>query len=164
MNDGSEIQILNWLYASSFQQPAPQMLFDPSSSTLYVDSHLANNLQLDDGTSVELPTDVLLNSINSGQVQVINSNSKMDVGESKAVQAQVIQPGWYINISSVVEFQRWWVLKCKLFGQKSTCHQGKIFKKFLRLMAVCQKVPKSYFLSQFWMSKIDLIFSKKKII
>ena len=71
------------------------MLFDPSSSTLYVDSHLANNLQLDDGTSVELPTDVLLNSINSGQVQVINSNSKMDVGESKAVQAQVIQPGWY---------------------------------------------------------------------
>lgn len=73
-------------------QPAPQMLFDPSSSTLYVDSHLANNLQLDDGTSVELPTDVLLNSINSGQVQVINSNSKMDVGESKAVQAQVIQP------------------------------------------------------------------------
>ena len=72
------------------------MLFDPSSSTLYVDSHLANNLQLDDGTSVELPTDVLLNSINSGQVQVINSNSKMDVGESKAVQAQVIKPGWYI--------------------------------------------------------------------
>ena len=96
MNDGSEIQILKWLYASSFQQPAPQMLFDPSSSTLYVDSHLANNLQLDDGTSVELPTDVLLNSINSGQVQVINSNSKMDVGESKAVQAQVIKPGWYI--------------------------------------------------------------------
>ena len=96
MDARSEIQIMNWLYASSFQQPAPQMLFDPSSSTLYVDSHLANNLQLDDGTSVELPTDVLLNSINSGQVQVINSNSKMDVGESKAVQAQVIQPGLYI--------------------------------------------------------------------
>jgi len=70
----------------------PQMLFDPSSSTLYVDSHLANNLQLDDGTSVELPTDVLLSSINSGQVKLINNNSKMDVGESKAVQTQVIQP------------------------------------------------------------------------
>ena len=69
------------------------MLFDPSSSTLYVDSHLANNLQLDDGTSVELPTDVLLSSINSGQVQLINNNSKMDVGESQAVQTQVIQPG-----------------------------------------------------------------------
>ena len=25
------------------------------------------------------------------------------------------------NISSVVEFQRWWVLKRKLFAQKSTC-------------------------------------------
>ena len=26
------------------------------------------------------------------------------------------------NISSVVEFQRWWVLKSKLFGLESTCH------------------------------------------
>ena len=25
------------------------------------------------------------------------------------------------NISSVMEFQRWWVLKSKLFAQKSTC-------------------------------------------
>ena len=30
-----------------------------------------------------------------------------------------------INISSVVEFQRWWVLKCKLFGQESTCYHWK---------------------------------------
>ena len=35
----------------------------------------------------------------------------------------------HLNISSVVEFQRWWVRKSKLFGQESTCHQGKIFKK-----------------------------------
>ena len=27
----------------------------------------------------------------------------------------------YINISSVVEFWRWWVLKSKLFAPKSTC-------------------------------------------
>ena len=27
----------------------------------------------------------------------------------------------YINISSVVDFQRWWVLKSKLFAQESTC-------------------------------------------
>ena len=60
-----------------------------------------------------------------------------------------------VNVSSVVEFQRWWVLKIKLFGQESTCHQGKIFKKFLRVMTVRQKVPKSYFQSQFWMSKIN---------
>ena len=47
------------------------------------------------------------------------------------------------------------VLKSQLFGQESTCHQGKIFKKFLRVMTVRQKVPKSYFQSQFWMSKIN---------
>ena len=28
-------------------------------------------------------------------------------------------------------------------------------------MTVCQKVPKSYFQRQFWMSKINRIFSKK---
>ena len=69
----------------------------------------------------------------------------------------------YISVSSVVEFQRWWVLISKLFGQESTCHQEKIFKKILRVMTVCQKVPKSYFQSQFWMSKIDRIFSKKNL-
>jgi len=31
-------------------------------------------------------------------------------------------------------------------------------------MPVCQKMPKSYFLSQFFMSKIDKKFSKKKFI
>ena len=46
----------------------------------------------------------------------------------------------FINISSVVEFQRWWVLKRKLFGQESTCDQGKTFKKFPRVMTVCQKL------------------------
>ena len=46
----------------------------------------------------------------------------------------------YISVSSVVEFLRWWVLKSKVFGQESTCHQGKIFKKFLRAMTVCQKL------------------------
>ena len=30
-------------------------------------------------------------------------------------------------------------------------------------MTVRQKVPKSYFQSQFWMSKINRIFSKKKL-
>ena len=42
------------------------------------------------------------------------------------------------NISSIVEFQIWWILKSKLFGQESTCYQEKIFKKFLRVMTVCQ--------------------------
>ena len=35
--------------------------------------------------------------------------------------------------------------------------------QFLRWITVCQKVPKSYFRSQFWMSKINRIFSKKKL-
>ena len=26
------------------------------------------------------------------------------------------------------------------FGQESTCHQGKIFKRFLQVMTVCQKL------------------------
>ena len=69
----------------------------------------------------------------------------------------------YNNISSVVEFQKWFVLKSKLFGQESTWHQGKIFKKILPVMTVCQKVPKLYFQSQFWMSKINLFFFKKKL-
>ena len=83
---------------------------------------------------------------------------------------EIPQPNWrhytsfiHSNIRSVVEFQRWWVQKSKLFGQESTCHQGKIFKKFLRVMTVRQKVPKLYFQSQFWMSKINRIFSKKKL-
>ena len=29
----------------------------------------------------------------------------------------------YSNIRSVVEFQRWWVLKSKLFAKKSTCSE-----------------------------------------
>ena len=69
-----------------------------------------------------------------------------------------------VNISSVTEFQRWWVLKSKLFCQESTWHQGKIFKKILRVMTVHQKVTKSYFQSQFWMSKINHFFSKKIFI
>ena len=32
------------------------------------------------------------------------------------------------------------MLNSKVFGQESTCHQGKIFKKFLRVMTVCQKL------------------------
>ena len=63
-----------------------------------------------------------------------------------------------------MEFQRWWVLKSKLFGQESTYHQGKILKKFLQVMTVRQKVPKLYFQSQFWMLKINQIFSKKNYL
>ena len=62
-----------------------------------------------------------------------------------------------------MEFQRWWVLKSKLYGQESTRHQGKINKKFLRVMTVRQKVPKLYFQSQ-CEKIINLFFFKKEFI
>jgi hypothetical protein len=39
-----------------------------------------------------------------------------------------------------VEFQRWWVLKSKIFGQESTYYQGKLKKNFLQGMSVRQKL------------------------
>ena len=48
--------------------------------------------------------------------------------------------GFFNNISSVVEFQRWWVLKSNIFGQESTYSWGKKSKKFLRGMSVHQKL------------------------
>ena len=35
---------------------------------------------------------------------------------------------YVLKISSVVEFQRWWVLKCKIFAQESTCSKDFFFK------------------------------------
>ena len=45
---------------------------------------------------------------------------------------------YVINISSVVEFQRCWVLKTKIFGQE--LRYGKKIKKFLQGMSVHQKL------------------------
>ena len=42
--------------------------------------------------------------------------------------------------------------------------KGHCFKTILRWIMFCQKVPKLYFQSQFFMSKIDGFFSKKKNI
>ena len=42
---------------------------------------------------------------------------------------------------SLVSVRLWnSVLKSKVFGLESTCHHGKIFDKFLQVMAVCQKL------------------------
>jgi len=68
-----------------------------------------------------------------------------------------------INISSVVEFQRWWVLKKQAFRPRINMPPRKNLWKILRVMTVCQTVSKLYFQSQFWMSKINRIFSKKKL-
>ena len=84
-----------------------------------------------------------------------------------------------------MEFQRWLVLKCKIFGQESTYSLGKSFKKSLRGMSVHQilgiilenKVvqklsleknvfnkkwsPKLIFLNEFFFEKNRLIFDIK---
>ena len=46
----------------------------------------------------------------------------------------------HYNISSVVEFHRWWVLKSKIFGQESTHLKEKKIKRFRRWMTVRQKL------------------------
>ena len=38
----------------------------------------------------------------------------------------------YYNISSVVEFQRWWVLKSQMFGQESSYSKETFFKDILQ--------------------------------
>ena len=51
-----------------------------------------------------------------------------------------------VNISLVVEFQRWWVLKSKVFGQESTYSKEiVVFYEYKELRFV--KMPKSYFQS-----------------
>ena len=65
--------------------------------------------------------------------------------------------GLFINISFVVEFQKWWVLKSNIFWPRINIIKGFFFQIHWWLM-VCHKVPKSYFQSQFSMSKINWIF------
>ena len=56
---------------------------------------------------------------------------------------------------------RWWVLKCKFFAQESTCSKEIVLKQPWDELWFVKKVPKSYFQSQFSMSK-STEFKKKK--
>ena len=51
--------------------------------------------------------------------------------------------------------------KKKVFGQESKCHQGKIFKKFLRVMTVCQKLGISLESKVVQKLRLEKKFSKK---
>jgi hypothetical protein len=64
----------------------------------------------------------------TGQM-IIFAPSVKNLKEAVEYVYPLVEP--YQHVSSVLEFQRWWVLKSKVFGQESTCHQGKIFKKIL---------------------------------
>ena len=57
-----------------------------------------------------------------------------------------------IDISSVVEFQRWWVLKSKLFGQESAYSKSFFFNP---LMNYSLSKSAKIVLSKFSMSKIN---------
>ena len=66
------------------------------------------------------------------------------------------------NVSSVVEFQRWWVLKCNFFPRINML-KGFFFKTILRLIMVRQKGPKLYFQSQVSMSKLTEFVQKNHL-
>ena len=55
-------------------------------------------------------------------------------------------------------------LKASCLAKNQRATKKKIFRKFLKVMTVCQKLPKLYFQSQFWLSKINRFFFKKKSI
>ena len=70
----------------------------------------------------------------------------------------------YINVSYVMEFLAWWVLKNRVFAQKSTVVKWNCCILWIDIAPGPQKVPKLYFQSQFSVSKINQIFSKKNFI
>ena len=70
----------------------------------------------------------------------------------------------YINTSSVVEFQRWWVLKSKIFAQESTCSKEIWKTNFCRWITVHQKVAKLYFECCFFRSKIVWNLKKESFL
>jgi hypothetical protein len=93
-------------------------------------------------------------------LQLSNSKGTQEVCSKTFIRViEYVTDTLKINISSVVEFQRWCVLKSKLFGQELTY----VLKDFF-FKSFDKKVSKSYFQSQFWISKSNRIFSKKSFI
>ena len=54
------------------------------------------------------------------------SDHKNDLGEGPSIYYVIECRGISINVSSFVEFERWWVLKSKIFGQESTYSKEKV--------------------------------------
>ena len=50
------------------------------------------------------------------------------------------------SVSSVVEFQRWWVLKSKVSAQESTWKQGNVDTNYFELLIIPSGLQKSDFL------------------
>ena len=69
----------------------------------------------------------------------------------------------YINVSSVVEFQRWWVLKSMLFAQESTCSKEIVLKQSCNELWFVKKCRNRTFNVNFLFQKLTEFFQKKII-
>ena len=67
----------------------------------------------------------------------------------------------YIIISSVVEFQRWWVLKSKIFGHESTYSKENNSKKSVDELWFVKKCQNRTFKFNFRCQKSTELFQKK---
>ena len=66
-----------------------------------------------------------------------------------------------MNISSVVEFKRWWVLKSKIFGEESTYSREIFFKKFVDELWFIKKCQNCTFKVNFQCQKSTDFFQNK---
>ena len=66
-----------------------------------------------------------------------------------------------INISSVVEFQRWWVLKSKSFTQESTCSKEIVLKQSCDELWFVKKCRNCTFKVNFLCQKSTDVVQKK---
>ena len=66
------------------------------------------------------------------------------------------------NVSSVVEFQRWWVLKCKSFAQESLCSKEIVSKQPCDELWFVKKGQNRTFNVNFLCQKSSEFFQKQK--
>ena len=124
-------------------------------------SHLFNEAKLKPKTHLSVDTQTWIrgktNSEGYFTLQNKANGKLLTFGTSSQTKLAGLYNHIYNNISSVVEFQRWWVLKSKLFCQVSTYSKEKI-KKILTMNDSSTKSDK--IVSQFLMSKIDGFLKK----
>ena len=68
------------------------------------------------------------------------------------------------NVSSVVEFLRWWVLKCKIFAQESTSSKDFFLKQSCNEIWFVKKCQNCTFKVNFLCQKWTEFFQKKRFI
>ena len=79
----------------------------------------------------------------------------------RVLKVRVIESHLFINISSVVELQRWWVLKSKLIGRDSTYSMEFLFKRSSDELQFVKKCQNCTFKVNFRCQKSINVFQKK---